>query len=71
MKIQLIDLTRMRNETHYQFFVNYIDLLAIHQEITSVGGALVQELINLHDKERLLIDNVRGSDYTEEIAAAD
>ncbi|MDR0412786.1 MAG: hypothetical protein LBH61_03155, partial [Dysgonamonadaceae bacterium] len=69
MKIQTVKLSHARNEAHYQFFIDYRNLLGVYPEITTIITALMPEFSELLNTEKLLIDNVRGSDYTEEIAA--
>jgi hypothetical protein len=71
MKIKKIDLSHLRNETHYQFFNLFRDLLGLFPYIMSLITELYQQLIILLDRESQLVDAERSSDLSKPLAEAD
>jgi hypothetical protein len=70
-KIDAIELEHLRNEEHYQFMLRYQDLLGTHPNVVTIITSQMTEFTSLFAKERQLIDALKGSEYTEKIAAAD
>lgn len=71
MKIEKFALSRLRNETHYQFFRVLEGLVQKFPAVADLVGSLWPKLLALVVLESQLVDNVKASLYTEQIAAAD
>jgi hypothetical protein len=71
MKIIRINLDRLRNEAHYQFFAAIIALIIKFPLIVEKLGDLFTSLQSLFAKEDEAVDYIRKSDYSAKIAAAD
>jgi hypothetical protein len=71
MKIKKIDLLHLRNESHYQFFNLFRDLLNVFPFILGLIPELYQQLIILLDRESQLVDAERGSELSKRLAQAD
>jgi hypothetical protein len=71
MKINRINLERLRNEAHYQFIAAVIALTVKYPFITGKISDLFTLLQNLFTKEDEVVDYIRKSDYSDKIAAAD
>jgi hypothetical protein len=70
-KIEFIHLAHLRNEDHYQFMLRYQDLLGTYPSTVTIISSLMTEFTALFAKERQMVDAIKASEYTEEIAAAD
>jgi hypothetical protein len=71
MKILALYLGRLRNEAHYQFMLLVWKLFSVYQNVASIVTTLLVELDKLITLEGQLVDLVRASRYTEELATAD
>jgi hypothetical protein len=71
MKINRVNLDRLRNEAHYQFIVAVIALTVKYPFIVEKISGLLTLLQNLFTKEDEAVDYIRKSDYSAKIAEAD
>jgi hypothetical protein len=71
MSILKLHLGHLRNEAHYQFFLLVEKLFAVHPEASAIVAPQLTELNPLVALEGQLVDAVKTSEYTAEIAEAD
>jgi hypothetical protein len=71
MSILKIRLEHLRNEAHYQFLLLVEKLFAAHPEASAIVAPQLMELNPLVVLEGQLVDAVKASEYTAEIAEAD
>jgi hypothetical protein len=71
MKINKINVGKLRNEAHYQFFVAVIALIIKFPLIAEKLGDLFVLLQRLFAKEDEVVDYIAKSDYSAKIADAD
>lgn len=64
-------LQRFRNEAHFEYMVVFRKLIQKFPNIQTLIVALYLEFSTLVDKEEQLLNNMRKSDYTQQIAEAD
>jgi hypothetical protein len=71
LKIKKIYLERLRNETHYQFMIDDKQLIDSDSLVSKLLENLLPDFYNLIGIEGELVDAMRGSVFTEELADAD
>jgi hypothetical protein len=71
MKILTIQFSYLRNEAHYQFLLLLKKLFETYPSVASIVSALLQQFYPLLTREGALVDAVRSSEYTKQIAEAD
>jgi hypothetical protein len=71
MVILKIHFSRLRNEAHYQFLLLVMKLFITHQFIMSIIGDLFGQFEELLDLEGKLVDAVKASEYTKQLAEVD
>jgi hypothetical protein len=71
MRIIKIHFSHLRNEAHYQFFNLFRDLLIVFPSIMSLIIEFFDRLIILLDKESQLVDAMRSSEISKQLADAD
>jgi hypothetical protein len=71
MKILKLHFTNQRNEAHLQFLFLVRRLLDRHAEVIVIVSDLLPEFYEGIDLKARLVDAVKGSVYTEELADAD
>jgi hypothetical protein len=71
MKILKIHFEYLRNEAHWQFLLLLRRLFDTHPAVAAIVAALLGRLYELIDIEGQLVDAVRSSAYTEQLAEAD
>ncbi|MDR3252986.1 MAG: DUF6261 family protein [Tannerella sp.] len=71
MKILKVQLYYLRNEAHYQYFLLLLALFVTFPSVASLVTDLLNKLKALVDTEGQLVDAVKASGYTEELAEAD
>ncbi|MDR0413375.1 MAG: DUF6261 family protein, partial [Dysgonamonadaceae bacterium] len=71
MKIDAIDLDRLRNETHYQFMLDYSNLLGAHPSVVSIVASLMPKFSELLAVEGKFVDAIKISFYTVKLAESD
>jgi hypothetical protein len=70
-KIKTIVFSYMRAEAHYEFLIVFRNLLQKFPAVQAVVAAMYNAFIALLQKEEALLNAMRKSDYTEQIADAD
>jgi hypothetical protein len=71
MKILKIHFEYLRNEAHWQFLLLLQRLFESHPAVAAIVAALLDRLYELIDIEGQLVDAVRSSAYTGQLAEAD
>jgi hypothetical protein len=71
MKIFKLDFSRLRNEAHYRFYLEVKKLFVKFSDVADLIGSLYDKLLLLIGLEAQLVDEVRTSEFTEQIAEAD
>jgi hypothetical protein len=71
MKILTIRFSYLRNEAHYQFLLLLKKLFETFSSVASIVNALLQQFYPLLTLEGTLVDAVRSSEYTRQLAVAD
>jgi hypothetical protein len=71
MKIEKIYLHYLRNEAHYQFMLLVQKLFGNYTQVANLVTSLLAQLNGLITREGQLVDAIRGSLYTEQLAEAD
>jgi hypothetical protein len=71
MKISKLRIEHLRNEAHYQFFLLLEKLFTAHPEASGIVVQQLEELNPLVTLEGKLVDAMKASGYTAEIAEAD
>ncbi|MDR0412495.1 MAG: DUF6261 family protein [Dysgonamonadaceae bacterium] len=71
MKIDSLELDHLLNETHYQFMLDYYDLLGAHPNVVSIVTSLMPKFSELLTIEGKFVDAVKVSFYTEKLAESD
>ncbi|MDR1346328.1 MAG: DUF6261 family protein [Bacteroidales bacterium] len=71
MKIKKIHLEYLRNEAHYQFMLLVQKLFAAYPATSDIVADLIPALLDLTKTEGQLVDALKASQYTEQIAEAD
>jgi hypothetical protein len=71
MKIKKIRLEYLRNEAHYQFMLLLQKLFAAYPVTSNIVADLIPALDDLIRTEGQLVDALKASQYTEQIAEAD
>jgi hypothetical protein len=71
MKILKVRFAHLRNEAHYQFLLLTRTLLNGYPAVAAIVTELLEKFFELLDLEGTLVDAVRSSEYTEELAEAD
>ncbi|MDR3235659.1 MAG: DUF6261 family protein [Prevotellaceae bacterium] len=70
-KIKVIIFSYLRNDAHYEFLVEFRSLLVKYPAVQAIVAALYEAFTALLLKEEELINAMRKSDYTVQIADAD
>jgi hypothetical protein len=71
MKILKIYLHYLRNEAHYQFMLLVWKLFESYSQVADIVTDLLTQLYGLITQEGQLVDAIKGSVYTEQLAEAD
>jgi hypothetical protein len=71
MKILTIRFSHLRNEAHYQLLLLLKKLFETYPNVASIVNALLQVFYPLLALEGTLVDAVRASEYTKQLAEAD
>ncbi|MDR0697592.1 MAG: DUF6261 family protein [Tannerella sp.] len=71
MKILTINFSYLRNEGHYQFLLLLKKLFETFPGVATIVSALLQKFYPLLTTEGMLVDSVRSSEYTKQIADTD
>ena len=71
MKISIIRFSKLRNEAHYQFLLLLKKLFETFPSVAGIVSTLLSPFYTLLTLEGKLVDAVRASDYTRQLAETD
>jgi hypothetical protein len=69
--ITTIQLARLRNEAHLEFFFILLNLLDKFTEVKALVAELYRQLVELVEQAKKLVDATQSSSYTQQLADAD